>query len=450
MRNLVSLCLAVCCVMTGCAAATPPAPPVSASSAVAVENSTGVAQPVSEVSQAVEAEPLPRKDASALSASERLRLQLYSGFIAASYLDELKQFEAASQSYLDALKMAPTSSYLSAAAGSALLQSGKTEEAIAVAEAALREGSPTVEVCQVLGQAYTAQQRWDLAITQYQAILALQPDSFSALAELSLLYLRQNRFEEAIPLFRKMAGLDPYQSIFYQFKVATLLVQLNRLDEALQEYQAIAAQAPHLADIPIQIGAIYEAKQDYAKAAESYQTALGLITSPAQEVLVRNRLGLLLIQQKNLEEARKQIERIKQLDPTDPMVRKHLISLHLTENRLDEALTEAAALGEMAPGDYRIHLLLREIYVQNERGEEGYARFLAAFEQAVEGGKKADVNFFLLDVPQERFIENVEPFGFRAQVETLLQQSHTRFPDLPRVGFALAAYGMATHTEKMV
>jgi tetratricopeptide (TPR) repeat protein len=32
----------------------------------------------------------------------------------------------------------------------------------------------------------------------------------------------------------------------------------------------------------------------------------------------------------------------------------------------------------------------------------------------------------------------------------LLQQSHARFPDLPRVGFALAEYGMATHTEKMV
>jgi tetratricopeptide (TPR) repeat protein len=92
--------------------------------------------------------------------------------------------------------------------GVALAQLGRCEEAIAQFEAALRINPNLAAVHFRLGD-LLAVSRPQLAMERYLAGLRLDPDNVNALNGLAIIFMRNRRFAEAVPLLRRALQVDP-------------------------------------------------------------------------------------------------------------------------------------------------------------------------------------------------------------------------------------------------
>ncbi|MGC9327906.1 MAG: tetratricopeptide repeat protein, partial [Candidatus Hinthialibacter sp.] len=142
--------------------------------------------PAPEETETAQAFPQPEKPA--ISAEERE--MLVNQFLKASLLEEKSQYEEASDAYAKALEIAPDSPFLGAMTGKALLQSGKIEKAIQIAQEAIQHGTQEVEAYKVLGLAYRQKKDLEKAIEQYEKLVEIQPNSVDSLNELVSLYVR--------------------------------------------------------------------------------------------------------------------------------------------------------------------------------------------------------------------------------------------------------------------
>ena len=376
--------------------------------------------------------------------------QLYSEFIAASYLEDTNRHDRASELYLKALALAPQSPFLLFQAGNALLRSGKTTEAIRIAEKAIKETTPVFEIYELLGRAYLANQEWDKATLNLEKAAAENPNSIQTLTDLSLLYIRDNHFESAITLFRKMAAADPTQAVLYNYKAAALLFQLNRFDEAQQEYLDIIKQYPQFYEACMQLGAIYEIKGEQDKAIETYKNALNVVKNNDEEIEIRYRLGSLYQTQKGIDEAFRQYNRIKELDSNELKAWKATLAIYVSQGDYGKALKEGIELGKKTPGDYRIHLLLKEIYAKQNQEEEGYKQFLLAFNDAISNKLEQDCLSYLYEITQSGFVDKCREFSLTDQIKQSLSRCSSQYPKFIRNFFALASFGLATNNKSML
>ncbi len=351
--------------LTGCASThKKPVNPKTASmprSATLVETSTPVIDISStlpsfpaEEPDTTELPPLPEKKVLSMEEQERLVNQLLEGAI----FEERSQFDEAGKAYAKALELAPSSPYLGAMTGKAMLQSGQADEAIRIAQDAIKNGTNEQEIYKVLGNAFRQKKEFDKALEQYQKLLVLQPDSLDVLNDLVSLYVRTQRYEEAIDTYRKMAKLDIYQSFMYQFRIALILTQLGRFEEALEEYKSVAKQIPNNFDVYSRIGKLQEALDHPDEAIVAYLTALQYNRNTQEEIGIRNALGLLYYNRKSYQEAIYQFSRLKELLPDDPQIPYQTALIQFDQGKYPEALQEVNGITQKFPENFFYQTLM--------------------------------------------------------------------------------------------
>jgi tetratricopeptide (TPR) repeat protein len=382
--------------------------------------------------------------------SQKEKIMVYEQMMEASLLEENNQFKEAGEIYLKSLALLPQSFFLTQKAGAALLLSGQPEEAVRIARESIQNSTPTPEIHLLLARAYASQNHLEKAIEQYERSLALNPRSIEAMAEVNVLYLRTNKLEKSLAMFRQLQRYDRIQAIFYQFKIALLLLQLNRVDEALVEYRSLAEHYPDIFDVHYHLGTIYEMKNEAAKAIEAYLTALNLNPSVDEEKEVRHRLGVLYTERSSFSEAFYQYSRIKEIDKSDIMARKALVTIHLALGKMNEATDEILELGTLSPASYRIHLLLFEILFKQQREEEAFRHFLDAFHVSIEEKSEPDCQAFLFDVTRPSFLSKASELNLLDIIQTELDSCREQLPFLSRTHFARTAFGLYIQDENQI
>lgn len=73
------------------------------------------------------------------------------------------------------------------------------------------------------------------AITQYQAVIKVQPDASNAFLNLGLAYYSLKKFDDALTAMRKAIELEPTVDFFHDF-MANTLYNLGRFDEASEKW----------------------------------------------------------------------------------------------------------------------------------------------------------------------------------------------------------------------
>jgi rhomboid protease GluP len=124
--------------------------------------------------------------------------------------------------------------------GMLLLQTGKTDEAIAELQNTVRLRPNFAAGHAALARAYITKHDYESAAAEMQRVIALNPRSEDAYYRLGLIYLQQNLASKAQDVFAQLLKINP-NSADGHAGLADALSSQHRNVEALEEYKRVAA-----------------------------------------------------------------------------------------------------------------------------------------------------------------------------------------------------------------
>jgi tetratricopeptide (TPR) repeat protein len=205
--------------------------------------------------------------------------------------DADQNFAAALLNYQEAVLYDSKSPALYKAIGKDYLWLGREESAFLVLKRALTLDPKDTEAMALIGRIIAAQGNPGLAEKEFRAVLALDSNSVDTYYQLALLYLRMNRIQDAIGMYRQiLSRSNEFEPRMYS-GLADLYMNLKQYKEAEAVYRRLLAVDPAEPLAYLGIGTVHEAGGDTAAAELQYRRALEL--EPAMEE-ARDRLGGLL------------------------------------------------------------------------------------------------------------------------------------------------------------
>lgn len=218
-----------------------------------------------------------------------------------------------------------------------------------------------------LAYAYTRLEEHDKAIEGYRQVVEAKPDLIAARVNLSLLLMQNGNAQEALPHLQAVTQARPDDARFRLFLAQALLdarrfddavpaferaLELNassadaalglgqslerigRFTEAAQAYRKGAAVDPKIANMLLGLAQTLEERGDVDQALSLYREYL---TANSDAVHVRERFGILLMNQGRYEEAIAALAPAVERKPT-PVNREALAQAFLMTGRRGEAL----------------------------------------------------------------------------------------------------------------
>jgi tetratricopeptide (TPR) repeat protein len=303
--------------------------------------------------------------------------------------------------------------------------------------------------------------RWEAAYKQqvrWQARLGL-----------ASAYEARRDFLSAVAQLRELLQTEPRHAALRQ-RYARLLFWLDRIDEALEQWQQARRDDPTLEPPELQLAQMYVLQRDPVKARDWFGKAA---TRYPEDVRVQRLLAVFLLEQGDLTEARKHLEAVQRLEPNsrdtralvgywaryardyptalkifEGLVRDYPafpfatanLALVLTEQNDEQSRQRAVALAENYVRQQPLSLDARAIlaYTLHRLGQQTEAERLA---QATIGpGLLSPDGAYLLAVVLQRqdagrarsllqaVVGNKEPMFYRREAEELLRQLTAHSP----------------------
>ena len=145
--------------------------------------------------------------------------------------------------------------------GLLLLEEGRTEEALAELNEAMRSIASFPRLHLRIGEAYLRLKRWDEAEAAFRAMLALDPDAAAAYHGIATAYVNQRRSEEAIEAALEAVGREYFYPAAHA-QLGRALQQLGRFEDAAQAFEVAVAQSPGMKKIHFFLSEIYRIHLD--------------------------------------------------------------------------------------------------------------------------------------------------------------------------------------------
>ncbi len=158
-------------------------------------------------------------------------------------------YEAAVDSYREVLDLDPEFALAHAGLGDALFHLGRYESAITALTRALSLQPDLPEsgaLHGIMGLASQALDRPEAAAEYFEHALRIDPGDWVALGRLATLRARQERYQEALRLYRKLLEIDQASAQTHA-NMGVALYYLNRPDEARRSFERALSLDPDLA-----------------------------------------------------------------------------------------------------------------------------------------------------------------------------------------------------------
>ena len=293
--------------------------------------------------------------------------------------------------YQRAVELAPDDYYPHAALGGTYAVLRRPEEAIAAltqaAELATQSQTATLDdltaLYKALGRAYFSQNRVDNAISAWAKIAELDPQNIFARIELAELFREQELYAQAIAQHRAIVEIkkdDPYRVCMSHREIGKIQAEKGDYQDALASYDtALALTAPDnwlRKDLQHRIIAIYADDGNWEGLITHYQEKLA---QTPNDVALIGLLASAYIENQQLDEGIAGYRKGLTLAPTDTDLRLNLIKVLRNAERFDEAAAEYETLSEVQPDNFHIYRELGELYLQLEdenRARRAYQRMI--------------------------------------------------------------------------
>jgi tetratricopeptide (TPR) repeat protein len=257
--------------------------------------------------------------------TQQLKVRLDAG-VAAHHRGDL---DGALEAYREVLAVAPEHAPALNLAGTALLQLGRSAEAVPFLERASRR----------------------------------QRDDPHVLANLAQAYLALNRYPEACEMFRKASRIAPKEAQL-QAGIAAALALQGKLDEAQTLLQRLTTRFPRSTLVWLNLGNVLRDQRRHPAALEAYGKALELDPSMVE---ARNSVGRALHSLLRFADAEREYRACIAAAPDDLVSRFNLASVTMDMGRYAEAEAVSRELLSRAPDVPAAHRLLGTALAQQAR-----------------------------------------------------------------------------------
>lgn len=130
-----------------------------------------------------------------------------------------------------------------------------------------------------------------------------------------------------------------------RYNLAVALMHDDRLDEALQQFSQVLAQAPKHMESLVNIGGIHLSRGDADEALKAFTKALSVWDVP----MVRANLAVAYLQLGKVEEGARQLERALEVNPDMPDALTNLGAAYIRLGQLEQAAEVSRKALELAP-----------------------------------------------------------------------------------------------------
>ncbi len=233
----------------------------------------------------------------------------------------------------------------------------------------------------LLGAAYMANGRFDLAVPQFEELARLAPNDPRVRLPLAASYSRTGKPKEALAGLDRIAK-DADKSPGYHEERGLALMLLAKTDEALKEAQIAQGLAPESGAPLLLMGQIYARRGDTKAAREMFARASAVSTTDASPHLALGRLAQL---DQNQDAALKEFDAAVQADPKSLRAVGAKASLLVQQKKTKEAIQFVEGVAAKEPKNSELQTLLGALYVRDQQVE----RSAAAYRKAVDLDPKA-------------------------------------------------------------
>lgn len=137
-----------------------------------------------------------------------------------------------------------------------LLNAGRWEEAIAPLEMTLARGQRSEDTYLFLASLYRLQNEIDKEIAVLEQAYELFSKSEQVEAQLLNAYVRDHRADRAVGVYERAIRREP-DNVLFAYNYATLLLELERFDEAIQRLEALVKRDAYNTDVQLNLGVAY-------------------------------------------------------------------------------------------------------------------------------------------------------------------------------------------------
>jgi tetratricopeptide (TPR) repeat protein len=280
-------------------------------------------------------------------------------------------------------------------------------------------GSEEVLASMAMSQEYTKRNMLLTAIEEIYRAIEMAPTYLPLHLRLAEVFVRQERFEEAIAkymavaeiyhmrgddrqaigIYKRVLKLSP-MDVNVRARMIGLLASRGEIDQALEEYMSLADDHYQLAQID--------------KALEKFNEALNLASQASKErtwkVRILHKIGDMNMQRVDWRRATAAYEQVKALSPEDEQVRLYLFDLYQKQGQIPKALAELRELVkyyeakkqpqkalsilkdtiQLRPQEMSLRALLARVYAQQGMKREAVAELDALGEMQLEAGLREE------------------------------------------------------------
>jgi tetratricopeptide (TPR) repeat protein len=162
-------------------------------------------------------------------------------------LTKARKYDAAVESYVQALNRDPKMAEAHHELGYAYIQLRQWDKAVASLKEAVALKPDSAESYRLLGDALVMLDQWQEAIAVYNRAVSLQPDSISAFFGLAKSYRHTDQWDKAVEAYQKIIELRPKNATAH-YQLGLLYLEIGDRDKAETEYDQLLPLNSELAE----------------------------------------------------------------------------------------------------------------------------------------------------------------------------------------------------------
>ena len=286
-----------------------------------------------------------------------------------------------------------------------------------------------------LAELYTKQELHDEAISTWQSLLTGDPENTHYRSELVEAYRAAHMFPEALEIVQKLIEENP--SINYYSQLALVYMVEDRFDDAVAAYGKAIELAPNNSRVYKNLAQLYAETGDLDTAEKTYKTALQLARNNGSRRTINVQLAAIYIQQSELDDALKKMkeEGILTFETLNGTAEKYQ-----KQGELEKASTLYTQASKMTT-DKDSHTRIAEVLVRMYREQGRIEEILKKAKEA--GTPAAEIDIHLQKVLAKQYMEtgelekvselaeqvilhDPEDYGFRAQLAEYYSKKQKR------------------------
>jgi len=335
-----------------------------------------------------------------------------------------------------ALRYDPNSSYLSLELADVYAMTGRWQNAVDEAEAAVNRSPNDATARRLLGRLYlrllAADRRAQVpegleqrAIQKFEQLIGEHPDDVRSYLVLAQLYRVTDENAKAEEILKRAVALDP-DSPDATTQLALLYVELGQYAAAVDLLERIAGDENADLQVLASLGHAYEQLHNYEAAADAYER---VIERDPDNPAIRKAYGQSLLYSQQYDKALEQYQALVGVNPRDPETHLRLSQIYRFQRNFTEARTALARALDLAPDNQELQY--NQVLLAESEGKLDEATMLV--QRMLDSTAKTDMATY---TPQEKSNRSIflEKLGALQTDQANFSEAEAAFQEMVDLG----------------